>query len=521
MALINSMSTRGKLTLAGCALAFLAAAVMIMKMAGAPSYTTVMTGVDPAKTAQITAALDAAGVANEIQNGGTAIAVQKGKETAARVALASKGLNNATTQPGFEILDKQKLGASSQQQQIAYQRGLEGTIANTIGQIDGAAGAQVHLTLPQDNLFADESRAATAAVLIPGDSSTMDPSSVRGIANLVASSVPGLKPQAVTITDGTGTMLWPQGDGTSGGDGLPSKTAAESRYNAQVEASLNSLLAQMLGAGKAQVQVHSDLNVDKSDSEQLTYGKKGIPLTEKIQKESLKGTGAGAAGAAGTASNLPGYAANAASGGGKNDYTNQTTERSLGVDKTVTKVTKAPGTVNRMDVGLFLDKSVKLAPKDMASLKASVASAAGLQLKGRGDTLNVTQLAFAKQPTAAAKPGLPIPPAFAGILKAVGIGFGALLFLFFVTRHLRRREREALTDEPSWLRRLEASRPQLALPEMPGPVATAAGGAPMLHDAMPTIATADPRRQALDNIIHSEPERVAAHLRQWITEDGR
>src|SRR3954464_8263742 len=228
MALITSMSTRGKITLAACALGFRAAVVLILKMAGAPSYTTVMTGVDPAKASQITGALSSAGIQSEIGNGGTSIAVQKGKETAATVALASKGLNSTATQPGFEILDKQKLGASSQQQQIAYQRGLEGTIANTIGQIEGAGGAQVHLTLAQDNLFADESRPATAAVLLPQDASTMDPASVTGIANLVASSVPGLKAGAVTITDGSGSMLWPAGNGAAaGGDGLPSKTAAE------------------------------------------------------------------------------------------------------------------------------------------------------------------------------------------------------------------------------------------------------------------------------------------------------
>ncbi len=91
MALINSMSTRGKITLAACALGFLAAAVFIVKMAGAPSYTTVMTGVDPAKTSQITTALTAAGVPFELQNGGTAVGVQKGKETAANVALAGQG----------------------------------------------------------------------------------------------------------------------------------------------------------------------------------------------------------------------------------------------------------------------------------------------------------------------------------------------------------------------------------------------------------------------------------------------
>src|SRR3954454_18989145 len=100
MALLTSMSTRGKTTLAGCALAFLAAALLIVKMAGAPSYTTVMTGVDPAKTSQITTALSSAGVEFELQNGGTAVAVKKGQETQANVALATKGLNSGgTTQP--------------------------------------------------------------------------------------------------------------------------------------------------------------------------------------------------------------------------------------------------------------------------------------------------------------------------------------------------------------------------------------------------------------------------------------
>jgi flagellar M-ring protein FliF len=514
MALFNSMSLRGKLTLAACALGFLAASLFIVKMAGKPSYTTVMTGVDPAKTTQITTALTSAGVPFELQNGGTAVAVQKGKETAANVALATKGLNTGVTQPGFEILDKQKLGASSQQQQIAYQRGLEGTIANTIGQISGAGGAQVHLTLGQDNLFADESRAATAAVLLPNDASAMDQASVKGIANLVASSVPGLKAASVTITDGSGAMLWPSGDGSGGGGGgLPSKTAAESRYNASTAAAVQAMLDRTLGVDKAQVVVHSDLNVDKTDEQALKYDKKSaVPLTEKKTTESLKGTGSGTGGTAGSSSNLPNtIASNASSSTGTNDYKNTTTDTNFGVDKTITKTTKAPGSVNRMDVAVMLDKSVKLTADQKTQLNNSIASAAGLQIKDRGDTLNVTDnLSFASTKTTAPKSG-PIPAAFSGILKGVGIGLGALLFLFFVTRHLRRRERGELIDEPSWLKSLEAAQPKPELMPMPD----LAGAADV------SVATADPRRQQLDSIIQGEPERVAAHLRSWITEDNK
>jgi flagellar M-ring protein FliF len=515
MALINSMSTRGKITLAACALAFLAASLFIVKMASTPSYTTVMTGVDPAKTGQITSALTSAGVPFQLQNGGTAVAVQQGKETAANVALATRGLNSGVTQPGFEILDKQKLGASSQQQQIAYQRGLEGTIANTIAQIQGAGGAQVHLTLAQDNLFAAESRPATAAVLLPQDASLMDAASVKGIANLVASSVPGLKAGAVTITDGTGTMLWPNGDGSgaAGGDGLPSKTAAEAKYNAMQEGTLQALLDRTLGPNKAQAVVHSDLNVDKIDQQALQYTGKVVPLAEKKTTETLKGTGAVSGGTSGTAGNLPSYAANASGGSGTNNYKNVTNDVTNGADKLITKTQKATGAVNRMDVAVMLDKSVKLTPAQLTQLKASIGSAAGLQIATRKDTLNVTTgLAFAPQTATAAKSG-PIPAAFSGILKGAGIGLGALLFLFFVTRHLRKRERGELIDEPSWLRSLEAAQPKELMPMPEFAPASAASDV--------AIATSDPRRRQLDHIIHDEPERVAAHLRQWVTEDNK
>lgn len=519
MALFNSMSLRGKLTLAGCALAFIAASLFLVKMAGKPSYATVMTGVDPAKTAQITSALTSAGVSYELQNGGTAVAVKKGQETQANVALATKGLNTTSTQPGFEILDKQKLGASSQQQQVAYQRGLEGEIANTIGQIDGGQGARVNLTLGQDNLFADESQPATAAVLLPTDASGMDPASVKGIANLVASAVPNLKPANVTITDGSGTMLWPSGDSSGGGtDGLPSKTAAEAKYNAMQQASLQALLNKTLGDNKAQVVVHSDLNVDKINEESLAYDKKSVvPLTQQKDTETLKGTGTGTgAGTTGNASNSPNQVAatTTGSGSGNSDYKKTSTNETNGVNKVITKTQKATGAVNRLDVAVMLDKSVKLTPAQLTSLQSSLSSAAGLQIKQRGDTLNVTQgLSFAPV-TPAAKAGGPIPAAFSGILKGVGIGLGALLFLFFVTRHLRKRERGELIDEPSWLKSLEASQPQGEL--MPMPTFDPAASATEV-----SIATADPRRQQLDNIIHDEPERVAAHLRSWITEDNK
>src|SRR5204863_9503433 len=161
----------------------------------------------------------------------------------ARVALAGKGLSasGGSAGSGWDKFDSQKLGASNFQQKVAYQRALEGQIAQTVGQVSGVQGATVQLTMPDDPLFADQQKPATAAVLLGGGASTLEGGAVRGIANLVASSVPNLKSSNVTITDGTGQLLWPQGDGADGAGGA-SKPAAEARYANALQTSLMAML---------------------------------------------------------------------------------------------------------------------------------------------------------------------------------------------------------------------------------------------------------------------------------------
>src|SRR4051794_2526637 len=288
--LIANMTPKGRLMLAGSAAAILLLAFFMIRIAGQASYTTVMAGIDPKQTSKITAALDAKGVKYEIRNNGTAIAVDKNQIGDARIALAEKGLPSSA-QPGMELFDKQKLGASDFQQQVTYKRALEGQLAGTIGQIDGVGGATVQLVLPQDQLFQDQQSQAKAAVLLSGSGQNLQPGAVRGIAQLVSGSVNGLGLNQVSITDSSGQLLWPNQDaGASDGQmAATTKQAAEARYSQGVEAKLNALLAQTLGPGKAQVQVNADLNMDQATKDQLVWGKKGVPLQSTKENEQLTG----------------------------------------------------------------------------------------------------------------------------------------------------------------------------------------------------------------------------------------
>ncbi len=222
-AIFKEMTPRARIGLGVALLGFLAVTFFLLKIATAPAMSTVMTGIKPEQSDKITTRSPTVAWRTSCR---TTAPRSRREEPGgeARVALATAGVNAGSgSQPGFELLDQQKLGSSDFQQRVTYQRALEGEIANTIGQIDGVGGAEVQLTLPEDKLFSSESDPATAAVLL-GGSSTLDNAQVRGVANLVASSVTGLSPDKVTITDGTGQLLWPTGDG--GGTGSASAKAA-------------------------------------------------------------------------------------------------------------------------------------------------------------------------------------------------------------------------------------------------------------------------------------------------------
>lgn len=497
--LLTNLTPLSRLLLVGSIVGTLVLTVLLMQLAGKPSYEQIAAGLNPADTGKVTAALDEKGITYELANNGTAVQVQADQIADARIALAEQGLPGRS-QPGFELFDKQKLGSSEFQQQVTYQRALEGELSSTIQQVDGVTGAQVQLVLPEEELFASEQSPAKAAVLLGGAGEALDPAAVRGIAQLVSSSVKGLKDTNVTITDGSGQVLWPQA-GAGDVATATAKQAAEARYSRQLEASLGAMLMQSIGPGKAVVKVAADLNADRATRDQLVYGKKAVPLSAETETEGLRGGGGAAAGATGAAANIPSYAA--AGGAGNSNYKRSADKTEWAVDKTVTRTEIAPGKVNRLNVALMVDASVPRS--ELAGLRDAVAAAAGIDAD-RGDMLEVSSVDFAKLPEAPAPKASPIGP-YVGYARWAGLGIGLLAFLFFVTRHLRRREREELAD-PVWLRELVTPRPLAAL--------EAAGAA---QPGIEAQLAQDPTVGRIREAAKSQPDRVAQQVRAWVHED--
>jgi flagellar M-ring protein FliF len=501
--LASRMTPRGWLIAGGATIGAILFIYLFVHTVSQPSYTTLVSGVEASQTAKMTSTLSAQGISYELQNNGTAIGVPSNEASKARVALAGANLLGGS-QEGFRLFEKQSIGESNFQQQVTYQRALQGQLAETIDSVQGVSGAQVELVLPssQNQIFGEDQNASSAAVLLSG-TSALSQGSVRGIAQLVTSSVPGLQLSKVTITGASGELLWPAagGAGAAGTD----LQEAQQRYDQTMAASLDAMLAQTLGPGKAQVLVYANMNVNQTTKESLEYGKTGTPTQQSKNIETLTGNGTGAGGVTGTA-NLTAAATGA---GGKSNYKHETTNSALGVNKTVTHTTVAPGAVESQHVSVLLDKSVPASA--LPAIREAITNAAGIQAK-RGDTISIGQVAFTKSTTTAAAAS-PLAD-----VKYVLLGLGAMIFLFFTTRSIRKREKGPI-EEPVWLRELDApmrlSELERETAPRPAPVPAMAAATANGGDG---ADGGDSIRRQVERLVDSDPDRVAQQLRTWMQE---
>jgi flagellar M-ring protein FliF len=334
------LPTRSKAIIAVSAVAILAIAFIMLRVASSPSYATVAAGLAPADTGKYTAALDSAGIGYELQANGSALAVEKTQVAKARIALAGQGL---TASSGTA---RRPASSCSTSRSSAPRLPEQGHLPARAGGRDRPhdqrrlrrVGAQVQLVLPEDDLFADTSSPRPPPVMLSNPADSLEPGAVRGIAQLVASSVKGLKTENVTITDSSGTLLWPNGDTAGAAPGASNKQAAEARYARTLEASLARCSPARSGPGKAQVQVNADLNVDKTTKDMLTYGKTGVPLKTIQETEKLRGSGSASGGTAGTGANIPTYSA----GSGAAARTTATTTRAARPTSASTRPSRRP-----------------------------------------------------------------------------------------------------------------------------------------------------------------------------------
>jgi flagellar M-ring protein FliF len=233
--------------------ALLVGGLFFSKWSNQTSYAPLFTGLASADASAIVEQLNSGGTKYELSDGGATIMVPREQVNDLRITMSGQGLP-ANEGSGYSILDKQGLTASQFQQQVGYQRALEGELKSTIEAIDTVDTAVVHLALPEKDVFADEESKPTASVLVatePG--TTLTSAQVRAVVHLVSASVQGMDPADVTLTDSTGKLLSNNdADGTGAGSDRSEQTQA---YEDRVSKSVQTMLDRVVGPGHSEVRV--------------------------------------------------------------------------------------------------------------------------------------------------------------------------------------------------------------------------------------------------------------------------
>ena len=361
-----------------------------------PDWRVLYADLDSDDARQVGQTLTQAQIPYQVEANSGAIRVPAAQLDKARLATAAKG-GVKRGRMGFELFDKPNWVGSEFDEQVNYQRAMEGELEHTVGSLTDVESARVHLVMPHDSLFRDQERPAKASVVLKLRHRSLADGEPDAIRNLVASAVDGLTPDHVVLVDAAGRV--PLGPRTADAARLKEEQALEDKLVATLEP--------VTGVGNVRASVTLDYVDTTLDETQETYDPAQTVTLQMQRTEQSTGPQPVAAGVPGTASNAPNTQALPV-------YPQQTTppqtakseSSTYGVAKTVKHTLEDPGRVRRMTAAIVVNDRLTQpatakhgavwqprSPDELRNLTALAQAAVGFD-NGRGDLLTVEDLAF-------------------------------------------------------------------------------------------------------------------------------
>jgi flagellar M-ring protein FliF len=417
---------------------------------------------------------------------------------------------------------------------------LETELARTIITLRPVRNARVHLAIPKPSAFTrmrEESAASVLLELFPGRA--LDSKQVKAIVHLVATSVPNISPERVTVIDQSGRLLTqPDPD---------SEDAINDRQFEQVQrlqddyaTRIAKLLEPMTGPGRVSAQVSVDMDFSVIEEARELYNAEPVKLrSEQVSEESANGTGPG--GVPGALPNTPptGEPQQAGATAALPASAARSATRNFEMDRTLVHSRQQPGRITRVTAAVLVDNIPRgsdaegnpvtspLEAEELARIESLVREAIGFSAE-RGDSVSVVNVGFTRpEPLAELEP----PPFWENpsLMQWARLGAGALaviLVLFAVVKPALnrvlnppaalpvRREEEDLDEEEAEARaarRLEGQGrgSQEAGPRKLSPEEEAHGilAGPENYEQRLTVAKA---------AVQQDPRRVAQVVRGWV-----
>ena len=457
----------------------------------------------------ITDTLDKANIHYKINDSDGVLMVPAADAQIAKYKLAASGIQKDDSLNFSYLNDQNSIGESQFIENARYIRALEGDLVKTITAIDGISSAKVHIAIPSNNVFADEKGKPTSSVFITvGNGMIVDKEKIRSIIQIVASSVPGLDPKDVAITDQYGHYLSSSLSEQSilSAEHMSYQNSIQSYYEKRIESLINPLV----GQNKVSVRVNANIDFTQLEEANEKYDPKdAVVRSEQTISESLGATSA--SGASGALANSPPTAP--AGGDGKTQSSsshgrNQST-KNYELSKSVTYKKSNPAKIESMSVAVILDNNSKIDPETkkvistpvskelMDKINELVKATIGYDKK-RGDVVTVVNSEFniTKMEEVVHDSQIWQEAWFWEIIKKAGsIAFGLVVFVLLYKRSFK----------------------YLTSIDMKG------GAAAISHDSGDSLnAEMHKLKQEqinqLKEIASKDPNRVALVLKNWISE---
>nr|WP_262499357.1 flagellar basal-body MS-ring/collar protein FliF [Pseudomonas nitroreducens] len=549
---LDKLKLDPRLGLLGIALgaALLAAAVVFYLWRDQGAYRPLYGAGEAYPAADVMQVLDAEAFDYRLHPQSGQVLVREEDLARARMLLAAKGVK-VSVPAGYELFDKDEpLGTSHFLQDVRLKRSLEGELARTIMGLKGIEQARVHVAREDSNSFVvgrrDPAKASVLLQLAPGQ--RLSPEQVGAIVNLVAGSVPQLKPEDVSVVDQNGVLL---SRGINGAGGPSQNWQAVDEYQRKAVGNVEEVLAPVLGLGNYRISVSADIDFSQKEETLQAYGEAPRLRSESLRNETTLDQLA--LGVPGSLSNRPpepppqaqqGQAqnANTPAGNGKvagtdnkaATSTRNETTRQNDFDQSVTHIKYPAFALRQQSVAVVINAST--APeggwtdKARADLEAMVKSAVGFNAQ-RGDLITVSVFPFAATAVEESAASWWESSALQSLVRYSVLGLIALLFLLFgvrpAVRSLTQRAQPAATaalpegagDYPL---ALDAERRLALSNETVGGLNVLGELNPLSEIRLPAPGSGlEHQIEHLQMLAKNDPERVSEVIKHWIGRNDR
>lgn len=476
--------------------------------------------------AAVASALDASAIPYTIDDATGALTVSEDDYHKAKMLLASEGLPKGAPD-GNSMIDSLPMGASRAVEGEKLRTAREMDLARTIEAIDAVQSARVHLAVEQPSIFLrDKSKPAASVMLRLAEGRALSESQVQAIVHLVASSVPGLAPDDVSVVDQNGRLLSNPGDNGASAE-TDRQIAVQARVEERYRQAVIALLTPILGANNFSTEVHAELDFSESQATRETYpadesrvkSEQGSWTSDKGEPPAYGIPGALSnqappAAVPGTQPADPAMAAAGAAAEPAKTQENYVRNFELGREVSVTR--NAIGTVKRLSVAVAL-RNADGKPRslqEIAALEALVKGAVGYD-QARGDVVALSARKFADTGAEEA-----VTPWYeAGWVSVLARNLSALLvalaLIFGIGRPLLKRRAAAKAEEAT----LSTERKAALGAEISKEISRAAAadpGRPVTLDMISATQSYAERAALIRNFVKQDPDRAALVVRDLL-----